>query len=89
MNQADYKIDDPVQPVKKGRGRPPISGVPMTKAERQKASRGRLAASGEHSITVVLPDDVIAALSKFVQFKDESKSDAIARIVRDRLMRPR
>lgn len=93
MKQADdnktVELVLPVQSVKRGRGRPPASGVSMTNAERQKAHRVRLAASGEQSITLVLPFDVLAALEKFVQFKDETKSDAIARIVRDRLMRSR
>lgn len=93
MKQADdNKICElvlPIELVKRRRGRPPASGVAMSNAERQKAHRDRLAASGEHSITLVLPADVLAALEKFVQFKDERKSDVIARIVRDRLMRSR
>lgn len=77
-----------IEPVKRGRGRP-STGQAMTNAERQAARRARLAAAGERDFTVRLPADVVAALDKFMQFKDLTQSEVIARILRDRLLRKR
>lgn len=85
----DNKTPDLVTALRRGRGRPPVGGVAQTPAERQKARRDRLAASGERPLTVTLPADLLAALDKFVEFKDLSKSEVVERILRDRLLRKR
>lgn len=70
-------------------GRPPVDGVTKTHAERQKAYRQRKAAEGLLTVTFILPADVRAALDRHVRFKELTKSAAIEKIVRDRLMRSR
>lgn len=84
----DNHTVDPVTPAKRPRGRPPLDGA-KTPAQRQKEHRDRLRASGEASLTVTLPLELLEALDKFVEYKDMSKSDAVARILRDRLLRKR
>ena len=91
MKQAeDTKTGDLLGTVR-GRGRPvgTGSGSAMSDAERQRARRKRLKERGASSLTVTLPLDVLEALAKFVQFKGESQSDAVERILRDRLLRKR
>lgn len=70
------------------RGRPRTGGA-MTAAERQKARRERLRASGVGSLTVDLPLEVIEALNKFLQFKDETQDQLIERLLRQQLLRKR
>lgn len=79
----------PIEPIKRGRGRPPVDGAGKTSAQRQAAHRDRLRAVGVESLTVKLDVELLAALSKFVQFKDESKSEVVARILRGALLRKR
>lgn len=74
--------------LKRPRGRPP-SGDAMTAAERQKARRERLKASGADVATFTLDADVLEALRKFTEFKDETLGQAVSRILRDRLLRKR
>jgi hypothetical protein len=80
----DGDVDGPKRPV----GRP-STGKAMTSAERQRARRERLKASGVGFITVALPVDVLAALDKFVEFKDLSKDEVLERIIRREVMRKR
>lgn len=73
---------------KRGRGRPP-SGSALSNADRQAAYRRKLVDQGQDKLTVVLDVAVLDALSKFIEFKDMSKSDVVNRILRDRLLRKR
>jgi hypothetical protein len=78
-----------IEPAKRGRGRPP-SGLPaLSAAERQQARRGRLKEAGMGFLTIAVDEELLAALDKFVQFKDETKSQVVERILRDRLLRKR
>jgi len=80
-------MDLPLPGGKRRRGRPATGG--MSGAERQRAYRARLAEEGKAPVSVTLSADVVAALDKFVQFKDETKGEAVDRILRDRLLRKR
>lgn len=74
---------------KRGRGRP-LSVVPaLTPAERQKLRRERLKASGVGVLSIELPDDVLASIHKFIEFKDMTISQVVERVLRDRLLRKR
>lgn len=70
------------------RGRP-SSGCALTSAQRQAARRARLAEEGKEELTLALDTEVVEALRRFVQFKDETLGDAANRMLRDRLLRKR
>lgn len=90
MKQLDDKATLELElPLKRGRGRPPSNGVTMTAAERQKAYMERKREDGLKPLTVLVSDDLFQALEKYVEFKDMTKSEAIERIVHDRLLRKR
>jgi hypothetical protein len=72
----------------KGRGRP-ASGQAMSGAERQRLRRERLKDQGRETVTFDVDADVAAALRGFVQFKDETLSEVVSRMLRDRLLRKR
>ena len=74
--------------VKRSPGRPPKADA-MSAAERQAARRARLRAAGVAQLSVDVPMDVLDALSKFVEFKDLTKGEVVARVMRDRLLRKR
>lgn len=74
--------------VKRPPGRPPKADS-MTAAQRQAARRARLRAAGVAQLSVDVPIDVLEALSKFVEFKDLTKGEVVARVMRDRLLRKR
>lgn len=74
---------------KRGRGRPAGPVPALTSAQRQAVRRARLKESGVMALTVSLSADVLAALSKFVEFKDMTKDQVVERILRDRLFRKR
>lgn len=82
-----YTMEMPMPGAKRPRGRPATGG--MTGAERQRAYRARLAAEGKGALSVTISAEVDAALDKFIQFKDETKGEAVDRILRDRLLRKR
>lgn len=69
-------------------GRPP-TGKAMTAAEKKAASRARLAAEGKVPLNVNVSIEVLEALRKLVQFKDESQGDAVDRILGAYLLRKR
>ncbi len=46
-------------------------------------------AAGMASLTVDLPIDVVQALNKFLQFKDETQDQLIERLLRQQLLRKR
>jgi len=70
------------------RGRP-ASGEALTAAQRQALRRQRLAIEGRAAVTFELSTEVIEALDKFVQFKDETKGSVVDRILRGTLLRKR
>lgn len=84
----DPRQIDLVAGANRQRGRP-VTGVALTAAERQAARRARLAKEGKATLTVEVSMEVIEALDKFVQFKDEAKGSVVDRVLRDRLMRKR
>lgn len=69
-------------------GRPP-TGKAMTAAEKKAASRARLAAEGKVALNVNVSLEVLEALRKHVQFKDEPQGDVVDRILRSYLLRKR
>lgn len=79
--------------LKRGRGRPPSPGGPMSPAARQAARRARLAESGSIFLTVHISAELLAKLDQFVskrnQTEDFSKSDAVEAILSERLLRKR
>jgi hypothetical protein len=87
--------------VAKKPGRPPTrpqdkESLKAAARARQKAYRERLAAQGKESLTCDLPADVMAALRKYVARQNADVSgepitlgDAVERVLRDRLLRPR
>jgi hypothetical protein len=74
-----------VEPPKRGRGRP-ASGQAMTAAERKAAQRAR---SGLVAVTVDLPPDLAAGLEEYLRFKDTTKNEVFARLIRTQLLRKR
>lgn len=70
------------------RGRPSNPDA-LTAAQRKAAQRARAKEQGRVSRTFELSQDVVEALDKFVQFKDEDRNAVVDRILRDRLMRKR
>jgi len=86
MSKDEVTIELPGVP--KRRGRPP-TGQAMSSAERKAAQRQRLLDEGKASLTVNVSLEVIEALRKHVQFKDEDQGDAVDRILRSYLLRKR
>lgn len=79
--------------VPRRRGRPP-TGKAQTDAQRQASRRARLASAGLETIQVQVPADVAEALRAYVARRTSDAepmtlSDAVERILRDRLMRKR
>lgn len=74
--------------VKRAVGRPPKPDA-MTGAQRQALRRQRLREAGVLQLNVDVPADVMRALSKFVEFKDLTQGEVVARVLRDRLLRKR
>lgn len=85
----DRRTADLFPPGTRPRGRPVGSTPSKTNAERQADYRARRRAAGEKQVAFVLPDDVVEALESFVKFKDETREQVVARILRDRLLRKR
>lgn len=85
---VEVRQGDLLEGVARQRGRP-RTGNAMTPAQRQKARRERMRAAGMASLTVDLPVDVVQALNKFLQFKDETQDQLIERLLRQQLLRKR
>lgn len=87
---ADTKTLDleGVPGVRRQRGRP-ATGEAKTAAQRKKEQRERLVSEGKVAFSCVLPIEVVEALDKFLQFKDETKDQLVERVLRDRLLRKR
>ena len=81
----DSKTAELVDPPKRGRGRPP-SGKAMTAAERKAAQRAR---SGLVPVTVELPADLVEGLNDYLRFKDTTKNEVFAKLIRSQLLRKR
>jgi hypothetical protein len=86
MRKDDVTADLPGVP--KRRGRPP-TGKAMTPAQKKAVQRKRMADEGIGVLTVPIGLDVIEALRKHVQFKDEDQAGAVDRILRSYLLRKR
>lgn len=86
--REDNKTGDLLAGAVRQRGRP-STGHALTGAERQAAYRERLRASKRLPVTIYLEDDVVTALKNYVEFKDMDYSEAVQRIMRDRLLRKR
>lgn len=74
--------------VRRQRGRPADPNAP-TAAQRQAKYRARLRDAGKAELSVVVSQDVIDALVKFVEFKDMSLGQVVDKVLRDRLLRKR
>lgn len=73
----------------KKRGRPP-SGKALSESDRQARRVAKLQAEGKALLPrVKVSREVEQALYKYIQFKDITLGDAVDRILRDRLLRPR
>ena len=79
----DHKTVEMI-PLVRGRGRPP-TGEALTAAERQRQRRARLKDAGLLPLTVNLPADLHEKLSKFLEFKDQTKDEVIERFLRNAL----
>jgi hypothetical protein len=83
----DAKLQPPAPRKKRGR---PASGKALSAADRQARRLAKLEAEGKALLPpVVVSQEVKQALAKFIKFKDMTLGDALERIVRDRLLRPR
>ena len=75
--------------IRKKRGRP-ASGKALSAADRQARRLAKLEAEGKALLPpMVVSREVKLALAKFIKYKDMTLGDALERIVRDRLLRPR
>lgn len=82
-------LENPISvPVKRGRGRP-VSGLASSVKERQRVFRAKKLALGIGSLTIELPLTLIAELDKWILFKDETKSEIVARLLVNQLLRKR
>jgi len=71
------------------RGRKP-TGKALTGSQRQARRLAKLEAAGKTLLPqVVVSQEVQRALEKYIKFKDMTLGDAVERILRDRLLRPR
>ena len=82
--------DDGEPPRSPGkRGRKP-TGKALTGSERQARRLAKLEAAGKTLLPqVVVSQEVQQALVKYIKFKDMTLGEALERIIRDRLLRPR
>lgn len=74
-----------VEAPKRGRGRP-STGHAMSPAERQAAYRAR---NNLVPVTVELPADLVDGLNEYLKFKDVTRNQVIARLLRSQLLRKR
>jgi regulator of PEP synthase PpsR (kinase-PPPase family) len=87
MDTVDVETSEPQPERKRGR---PSTGKALSASQRQARRREKLKAEGKAILPpTVVTQEVEAALSKFIQFKDMTLGDALDRIVRDRLLRKR
>lgn len=85
MKDTNDKVTGELVPVKRKRGRP-STGTAMTPAERQAAYRARNALV---PVTVDLPRELVDGLNDYLKFKDTSKNDVFAKLIRSQLLRKR
>jgi hypothetical protein len=69
-------------------GRPP-TGKAMTSAQRKAASRARLRDEGKAQLNVNVGTDVLDAMRKSLEFKDEGQDAFVDRVLRAYLLRKR
>lgn len=82
---SDIKTGELVDLPKRGRGRP-STGKAMTAAERQAAYRAR---NSLVPVTVELPAELVAGLDEYLRFKDLSRNEVFAKLIRTQLLRKR
>jgi hypothetical protein len=85
MRDAHDRVSKEMFPVPRKRGRP-STGQAMTAAERQAAYRAR------HNlvpVTVQLPADLVEGLDQYLKFKDTTKNEVFAKLLRSQLLRQR
>lgn len=85
MRDAHDQVTGELVPVARKRGRP-ATGKAMSQAERQAAYRAR------HSLVAVsveLPADLVEGLNEYLKFKDTTKNEVFARLLRTQLLRKR
>lgn len=88
MEETNDATPQPATPRSK-RGRP-ASGKALSAADRQARRLTKLEANGKALLPpVVVSQEVKQALAKFIKYKDMTLGDALERIIRDRLLRPR
>lgn len=86
MKDANDKVTgELVELPKRGRGRP-STGQAMTPAERQAAYRARNALV---PVTVDLPRDLVEGLNEYLKFKDTTRNEVFAKLIRNQLLRKR
>lgn len=85
MRDASDKVTGELVPVKRKRGRPP-TGNAMTAAERQAAYRARHELV---SVTVELPAELVESLNDYLKFKDVTRNEVFAKLLRSQLLRKR
>lgn len=88
MGQTDDEATQPA-PTSGKRGRPP-TGKALSAADRQARRVAKLEAEGKALLPrIAVSQEAQKALYKYIQFKDMTLGDALDRILRDRLLRPR
>lgn len=85
MKDANDNKTAELVPVKRKRGRP-STGQAMTAAERQAAYRARHELV---AVTVQLPADLVEGLNEYLRFKDTTKNEVFAKLLRSQLLRKR
>ncbi|EHP43595.1 hypothetical protein OR16_07806 [Cupriavidus basilensis OR16] len=86
MKDTDDKVTaELVDLPKRGRGRP-STGQAMTAAERKAAQRAR---AGLVPVTVELPVELVDALNDYLRYKDMTKNEVFAKLLRTQLLRKR
>lgn len=88
MKQAEDNMTIDLLGQARPRGRPVKQGA-RTAAQRKADERARKKEQGIESVTVELSADLVAALARAVKFKDETRSQAVERILRNQLLRKR
>ena len=87
MDTIADSAEKPKLPSK--RGRKP-TGKALSGSERQARRPAQIEAAGKTLLPqVVVSQEVQQALAKYIKFKDMTLGDALERILRDRLLRPR
>lgn len=85
MKDAHDNVTAELVPVKRGRGRPK-TGTAMTGAERLAKYRQ---SHGLVKLTVDLPAELVEGLNEYLRFKDTTKNEVFAKLIKSQLLRKR